>query len=269
MRPLVLYFNELSDSDADQEQEPDADWGQRVLTIFECLREAAHHHPKVHIAFSNGQWHSILAGKPFSVWIRGCLTRTQYQWLQAKLHVIGAMDDPLVEIYFNGKWAKGLSMAYIANTWAFSFPVSNSPWLSRTIEGIVVSLNGNDLAEMPCSVRHMATREHATSWQLELFVWGREIAEDNLVAMLGHYRIVMYPCDHLPPHVHLISPREVEGGGRGKTVAKFRIDNFERMEGPPSWDGDMHEWVSDNKDHLLACWARCKRGGHPFRVATE
>jgi hypothetical protein len=72
-----------------------------------------------------------------------------------------------------------------------------------------------------------------------------------------------YPKEHGHPHVHLVDPQSY------KTLAKFRIDKFARMEGPPRWDTAVRVWVDRNKDELMLSWQRCQRGEHPYRIAED
>lgn len=176
------------------------------------------------------------------------------------------MDSQDTDVYLNNEKAVGLTFSYLVGSWSFSFPVTNSLWLSPSITATECRLEGDDIIERVCVIKHLANGAHATHWRQGLVDWGRELAEGNTIGNLASYPIQMYPLDHGYPHVHLIDSQLLTSAGRPKTLAKYRIDRFERMEGPPPWDNDMRAWIERHRYLLLDSWERCQRGGHPYRI---
>lgn len=65
---------------------------------------------------------------------------------------------------------------------------------------------------------------------------------------LGNVRVVMYPKDHNPPHVHVISP---------DAEAKFDIQTFECLFSRGFSKKDIRrikEYLSARKKHLMEAW---------------
>lgn len=82
----------------------------------------------------------------------------------------------------------------------------------------------------------------------------------------------MYPNDHVPPHIHLVDPTTrivVDGKNRKDPVAKYRIDQFERLAGKPKYDGKIKDWIEKHQDSLMRCWQTCQLGNHPFRIGED
>ena len=269
MKPLVLYFNELSAPPPGMPSELEADWKSWTVMLFACLRQVSRHQPDVTMAFPSGHWHALCGTQPLSVWVREWLGRTEYQWLLSKLQNVCPMDSQDTDVYLNNQKAVGLTFSHLVGSWTFSFPVTNPLWLSPSITATECCLEGGDLIERECVIKHLANGAHATHWQQDLVDWGRELAEGSTIGNLASYPIQMYPYDHRPPHVHLIDPQLFTPAGRPKTLAKYRIDRFERMEGRPSWDNYMCSWIERHRDLLLGSWERCQRGGHPYRIPGD
>ncbi|NMG14474.1 hypothetical protein [Aromatoleum bremense] len=269
MKSLVLYFNELSAPPGGMPPELEADWKTWTLELFACLQQVSRHQPDVTMALPTGHWHELCGAKPLSAWVREWLGRTEYQRLLPRLRNVCPMDSLDTDVYFNNQKAVGLSFSHLVGSWAFSFPVANSDWLSSSITASACRLEGEDIAEQACEIQHVANCAHATRWQQNLVDWGRGLTEGNTIGELANYPIQMYPLDHGYPHVHLVDPQRLTPTGRPKTLAKYRIDRFERMEGPPSWDNDMRSWIERHTKLLLSSWGRCQRGQHPYRIMGD
>lgn len=267
MKPLVLYFNELSAPPIAITHAQSMEWRQCAAVLFACLRKVARHQPQITIAFPSGCWHAVLGEKPLSAWLQEWLERSQYQWLLSKVRNIDSLPLEITDVYFGETKAIGLTMSFVAGAWSCSFPVSNSSWLSHSIDAIQYRLEGNDVVQSMCTVRHLSNDLHVAYWEDSLHEWGRILAENNTVGDHHGYLLQMYPLDHAPPHIHLIDPVILASDRRPRTLAKYRIDRFERMEGEAQWDNQVRSWIERNRDDLLLSWERCIRGKHPFRVA--
>lgn len=156
----------------------------------------------------------------------------------------------LRQVYFNGQQSAGFTFARIANSWAFSFPLEGSPWLSPIVFGTEYHQDGANIINEVCEIAHISKDQHVSHWQQNLCDWERNIAKNNVIGIVAEHCMEMYPLDHAYPHVHLVDSKLC------KTLAKYRIDKFERMEGPPRWDSEVRIWVEHNRDELLRSWVR-------------
>jgi hypothetical protein len=260
MRPLILYFNELSIPPEETQQQMGSGWKSNALMLFSGLQQVSRQQSKVIIAFPLEYWHKLYGAKPFAVWVSEWLGRDRYRWLLSKLRQDYPAGNEISDVYFENKKTVGITLARLAGSWAFGFPMDNSPWHSPSLTATEWYLDGNDVAHHACTVMHIANEAHATHWQYELYDWGKLLANENIIDKLGSYPIQMYPLDHGYPHVHLIDPQSL------KTLAKYRVDCFERLEGLPDWDKSMYSWIATHQAQLLRSWARCQRGGHPYQI---
>lgn len=71
------------------------------------------------------------------------------------------------------------------------------------------------------------------------------------------------PSEHGTPHVHVVD------GANRRTIAKYKIEPFELMEGKPKLYAEMRNWIAINKTPLLNSWDRCMHGGHPYTIASD
>lgn len=269
MRPLSLYFNELSSS----EMEPDArswsEWQNCATRLFTCLREASRQQQEFELVFPEGHWHGLCGAKPLSAWMKDWLGRDNYRWLLARIRNRAAPRSDDCEVRFASKSAAGLTFAHLAGSWAVSFPVSNSPWTSEIVAALEFRLDAEGVSECNCEIRNLAHEGHACHWAKDLADWGCVLADNYRIGNVAGYAIAMYPLDHLPPHIHLIDPEsftEVNGRRRPKTLAKYRVDRLELMEGASRWNNEMYLWIEDHREALLRSWDRCQRGYHPYCI---
>jgi len=262
MQPLILYFNELSAPPKDVALEELHDWSHLALSLLSGLKNIHKIRPECTFAFPLGYWHAIYAGKPLSVWLKKWLKEDRYRYLQIRIKNIEQQNDLLSQVYFGGQQTIGLSFAHTAKSWAFSFPKEGSPWLSHFVSAIEYFQDCSDITNKECEIAHLANEQHARQWHQALCDWERVTADNNKIGTVAGYPIVMYPLDHGHPHIHLIDPLSY------KILAKFRIDQFERMQGPPTWDTEVRIWINCNKEELMQSWTRCQRGDHPYLISS-
>jgi hypothetical protein len=261
--PLVLYFNELSappSAVTTGELEP---WRSWALTLATGLRQVKRYHHEYSLAIPCGQWHALYAGMPLSAWMAQWLGRDHYRQMLAKIQEADQPDDLLREVYFVGGRAIGLTFARLAQSWTFSFPIADSPWLNAAIPAQDVCVDDAGIIhETDCQIQHISCEDHTEYWCAALADWGRHIAESCEIAVVDGHPIDMYlaPREHGHPHVHLV------GGIKRHTMAKYRIDVFERMAGPPDWDPAMRRWIESHRDELLLSWQRCMHGEWPYKI---
>ena len=240
-------------------------WSPWALSLITGLRRVSHIRPECTFAFPQEQWHASYANKPLSVWIKVWVNTEYFQWFLSKICNVNQSADLLRQVYFQEQPTVGMTLAHIDESWAFSFPKVGSPWLSHYVAATEYRQEGGNIIREECEIAHLANETHASHWRQKMNDWGRDVAGNNTIGLISGYMIKMYPCprEHGHPHVHLVDPHSY------KTLAKFRIDKFERMEGPPRWDTPVSVWVDHNRDELMLSWERCQRGAHPYRIAED
>ena len=220
--------------------------------------------PEFNIVFPNGQWHLLLAGKPLSYWMKEWLDRDYYRFVLSKIRNVEEWNDDLREVQYQGECASGLTFAWVYSSWAFSFPHKNSPWINPTVSAQEVRIDSNgNLVESECEIQHISCKHHVDHWSAALRDWGRNVANSCKIAVVSGYEIHMYPAprEHGNPHVHIVQ------GAEKRTIAKYRVDVYECMEGRlPHLDTLMREWIENNRESLLQSWARCRSGAHPYKI---
>lgn len=264
MRPLMIYFNELSSPCAEPDITPGAEWRERATTVFQCVREISRRQEDFDLAFVTGHWHGLSGGKPLSQWIKHWIGKGNYQWLLSRVKNVAppALD---CEVRFQNRKADGLTHAHLAESWVLSFPLPNSSWLVPDVAVIELCLGTDGLSERECVIKNLGAVDHVRHWGQELADWGRDLASNNVIATIAGFPLMMYPNDHGYAHVHLVDPSMTKEG-RKCTLAKYRIDQFERMEGHPRWDSEIRPWIERHRTDLLIAWERCQQGGHPVQI---
>jgi hypothetical protein len=262
MQPLVIYFDELSGPPHYVTAKSPDEWKSICLNLYSGLRAISSVRESFHMAVAKGQWHMPFHDRPLSYWVENWLGRDKYRWLAARIRQDEATPD-LCEVRANdGAPSTGLALAELMNSWTASFALPSTPWANAEIRAFKYELDQNaDSSESECVIKNIGMDEHALHWTHGLSDWGRDIADTNHISTVAGNPVDMYPHDHGYPHVHVVrieSPRS--------TIAKFRIDEFSRMEGPNYLDKEMKQWIEHNRALLLASWNRCKRGEHPYKV---
>lgn len=261
MQPLVIHFNEQclnGNWDARQWQVRMKNFCNAIDHLFELRSDAR-------IVFPAGQWDAHCDGRPLRVRIKDSYSREKYRRLLLKVKQLTDNATPFLhEIHWNGQTAQGLTLAGAVQSWALSLCTPNSPWAHATITAQRYELddNGNLNGPTPCEIRHLAIAPHVTHWTTEIRDWGATIAASCVLDKVKGHPVVMYqgPKEHNPPHVHLLDQSS------RNSLAKYRIDVFERPEGPPTWDAEMTVWVNQYRDQLLQSWTRCQQGGLPYEL---
>lgn len=151
----------------------------------------------------------------------------------------------------------------MTDSWVASLPRDASIWTNNLIDCDHYSLDekGEDKILKKCYIKNISQDIHVEHWRDQLRDWGHVIATTNEIAIIEGNPIDMYPLDHGFPHIHMVTvdtPRY--------TIAKYRVDRFALMEGVPTFNRPMEQWVQQNRDALLASWKRCQAGEHPFKI---
>ncbi|MBV5347354.1 DUF4160 domain-containing protein [bacterium] len=252
MRPLPIYFNELSSPCTVPDNTPGAEWQAWATMLFTCVREVSRRKIELDVVFIAGHWHGLAGTKPLSQWIKQWIGNDNFKWLLSRVRNVAASTQDC-EVSFENKKADGLTHAHVAGSWAFSFPVPDSPWLAPQVAATEHCLGVDGLDEHQCAIRNLGTSDHVRHWRQELEDWGRVLAGNNVISSISGYPLLMYPNDHGYPHVHLVDPDIIKEGRKG-TLAKYRVDVFERMEGPPRWDSEVRPWIERHRADLLSSW---------------
>ncbi len=266
MPPFALYFNEHSIPPAEIQTNTIENWKNWALEFYACLREAQKLQPDFILEFPVYSWHHICNGKPFSVWMKSWLGNQKYSWVLLKLRTINQPPNQSIDVYFNDIRSMGFTRSYLAKSWSISIPIFDSPWITTTIDAMLYHEAGDDIRNVGCQIKNLAYDNHVVHWEEQLAEWGHEVAYANVIGWIQGLEITMFPFDHGYPHIHIINPQLYDAKNHRKTLAKFRVDRFERMEGHPRWDTDLKGWIEIHRDQLLDNWKRCQIGLHPFKV---
>lgn len=267
MVDFAIYLNEHSLPAPDVASTALQPWFDAAKLWVEGLKEVMKYQPGYRLCFSPGWLDDTVAGKPMKVWIKEWVGTEEYRRLQTKMRLINQPDELLREVYLGDRSAIGLTFAHLQETWACSFPIANSDWLANLVTTKEMSVDEQGaLTESDCEIEHLSCIEHVTHWGQSLADWGKKISQSSRVGDVEGYLILMYsaPLEHGVPHVHVVE------GKSQNTIAKYRIDPFERMEGRrPALDSVMQIWIGEHKDLLLSSWIRCMSGGHPYIAVPE
>lgn len=74
------------------------------------------------------------------------------------------------------------------------------------------------------------------------------------LARFGSFRVVLWPNDHIPPHVHIFGPGY---------AARIGLDDLAVMEesGKPSATvARAMDWIARNQREIEAAWDRLREG---------
>jgi hypothetical protein len=267
MRELVLGFNELSvvPTEIDTLHK-----GERcAVLLFECLKTVAKVRAAFAVVFAPGSLDKILCGeqaRPLRALLRSTLGNDRFTWLIGHLRN-APMDAALDrEVQIAGESGFGLLLAHLSESWSVSLLPTPPKWDQVEIDALKVCLEEVGILESQCTVRHVARPDHVAHWKNQLVEYGFEADGSNVIAKLGDLDVEMYPLDHGYPHIHLVDRRPDGTSRRPVTVAKYRIDKFERMEGGPRYDSELKEFTCRNREHLMRSWNACQRGEHPFQL---
>lgn len=263
MPELALYFNEHSSPPDSVSGESLEHWKGCVKELALCLARIMAFRGECSIVFAANNWNASMVGKPLSVWVRDWIDRDLYRRLIGKMHDVGDTHDLCCEVQIQGEKAVGLTLASLADTWAFSFPVIDSNWRGPNVTAPAYCLDETGETVVERDIRHVSLCEHASYWREKLIEWGKTISRTCEIAVVAGHSVVMYqaPREHGYPHVHLVC------GQKGDTIAKYRVDTFVRMQGPPKYDAEMRSLIEEYRQQLLESWERCQRGRHPYRIA--
>jgi len=261
LRPLIVYLNERSLCANATVGAGEYELKAAADQLWRGLRVARRERRELSLAVTSADWHAQLLNLPFSVQMRRWLGADRYTQL---LGILRHSEHTLasIEVAHSGTVSAGLTLALIANSWAISLVRAMSPWAGTTIRARRFELldNGN-AAEEDCDVRNIGTEAHGVYWTETIQGWGQAEAANNELALVAEHVVEMYPLDHGYPHVHLVSRNPP-----GRTVAKYRVDVFSRLEGLPDFDNAMRNWIEEHREALLQSWLRCQKGQHPYRL---
>jgi hypothetical protein len=264
MVDFVIYFNEHSLPSMDVGSKELQLWSNSAKLWVKGLKEVLKYQPEYHLGVSDGKFHDTVAGKPMNEWIKEWIGTDEYRRLLSKIQPIKQKDDLLREVRIFDKTAIGLTFAHFQKTWACSFPVDDSEWLVYLVKAKEMSVDGQGtLTESDCEIEHLSCIDHVEHWQQSLADWGKRVSQSSQVGKVDGYPILMYsaPSEHGVPHIHVVE------GKSQNTIAKYRIDPFERMEGRrPDLDSVIRSWIGEHKESLLSSWKRCMSGYHPYIV---
>lgn len=248
-----------------------ARWLEALDNLAKALDSAFALRHDCRLGFPPDCWNADCGGLPLAQRFRNSLSKERYLRVLARaVHLSGGDLDLAREVRFQGAASVSMTCADMAAAragrgWVASLAANNSHWQVHTLQGArtVLQDSGESTGPDPCEIGNLAAESHVQHWRSDLLDWGRTVAASAHLADVAGHPVVMYsaPLEHGPPHVHLLESRNAP-----RTLAKYRIDVFERAKGPPHWDAEMREWVADYQDQLLQSWQRCQAGGHPYAL---
>lgn len=262
MQALIFFFNELSAPAA----EPNHDafhklWANNFAALFVELE-------KIRSDFRI--WFSVdISNLPFNH--LKSQQRDLYRRLIRRIKPRSGTDFQLDnEVRFNGSPTLGFTLAqHSANLyghgWSISFDSHDSNWKTSYVQAQKYKLLDDGLLDGPfdCQIEHISSHLHISEWREKICDWGLEVSSSAILDYIDGHPLVMYsaPAEHGPAHVHLLERKNSR-----VTLAKYRIDNCSRMQGPPTWDSPVSTWIECYRPQLVRSWDECQKGRHPFKI---
>ena len=263
MRPLVIYFNEMS-------------CGLRGLRV-----QAIHGHVDATIAAlqETGRLRSdtnLRLPKPLREITLGDDSVTFSQLFEGRNNIFsvlarwidrtpyGQVAAREKEVAYDGQVGVGMSWAHFEGTFVLSVG-HPPPWSDATVPAEERSLNAEgDVVSADVAIKNLATAAHVAEWRQAIADYGLDMANSCRIYGGGAYEIRMYVGDHEPAHVHVYDGT----GAAGVLLAKMRIDNEDVLDGylPPPIRRDVRSVLGRNKDVLRDGWSRCRNGCHPLSI---
>jgi len=237
--------------------------------FYECIRASVVIREDVEVWLAPGALDAIVCGsqaKPMRAMLRIALGNDRFAWLIGRFRNLQIDELLECEMKVNGEASLGLLFSHSKESWSVSLLPNPPEWDQVNIDALHICLLNGNLSERQCSIRHIARVEHVEHWSEQIAEYGFESDGSNVIAQCAELDVDMYPLDHGYPHIHLVNRRADGVTRKPVTVAKYRIDLFERMEGEPRYDSAALEFVTRNRAHLMSCWEACRRGEHPFQL---
>jgi hypothetical protein len=257
--PRLVFFNELSQPSQETGVNELNLWSEFCGTMYGTARLVSERHGVVAFVFHPSSLSLVIQNRTLLSWFTKWLGNDKADWLKDKIRRINDYPPELIEVCFEGERSLGLTLTITSDSWCLSIPSDASPWLGTSINAIRSEcIDEDNYVEEECEVRNLSLPDHVQQWNDELTDWQVNVSRNNTIYDFGAYRIEMYPNDHGYPHIHLIV--------NNRTAAKFRVDEFQRLEGKPTWDTDMAQWIRENQDQLLRSWERCMVGKRPISL---
>jgi hypothetical protein len=263
MQPFIIYFNEKCLSRMPEKYH----WETGVKDLCNTIDDFFSVRPDAGIAFPAGKLQFDCGGLPLSTRIKEAYpNRDKYRKLLTKIRNLPNLDIQLLKnVYWEEKLAHGLTLADSINSWAVSLFLKDTH-LALAIITVqryeLDEVNDKFIGPNESTIKHLSTTSHTQQWIAEIRDWGATVASSCTLEKINGYPVVMYqgPKEHNPPHVHLLDKKS------GASLAKYEIEEFSRIKGPPTWDADMKIWIAQYRDQLLKSWARCQQGGLHFII---
>lgn len=263
MPRLILYWNELSFPNATSIVNR-LECKSQALATFGALDAVFRICPDARVSVAKGAFHAIHEHRTLLAWLESWLGVDRLRRLKGRAIQPGFHGDVdgclLCEVKVEGAVGSGLTRAYLADTWIWSFG-SRDLWIGNPIvRGDATVLQGdNGLFSRCVDIRNVASEEHAHYWRNSLLAWGAKIAASSTIGYVDEMRVMMYPLDHGLPHVHMVD--------RDGNMYKYRIDAIEALDGAPlEREVGLLRWIVEHRECLLESWRRCQQGMRPLRV---
>lgn len=262
---LVLFLNELS---VDDEGINPHSFLTSIGELFNRLVSFLIERKDVKLGISSAFLNGVVAGRPLISWLESAISKDKFVFIKGRIVLPRNLNhgdglDLLLEVTYAGNSSLGMTLAHIRDSWVISLINEPNPWDQITIQAQKKEINENGEwgAVEPILIKNLSDTQHLEHWQQSIEEWGNVISGSSIISTVDGYHIVMYSCDHLPPHIHLIKASTTQ------QVGKYTIDTFDVLETKePRMNNTLKEWINTNKASLLQSWERCQKGGRPYSI---
>jgi hypothetical protein len=268
-RLLLLHWNELSipaDLTA-AELQANPQWAQLAQTALSTFQDVLRVRPDCRISFTKGTFHGHVAGRPLQSWLESWLGLDRWRQLRSRAVQPTSRELPPVhalecELSCNGQRGEGITRAHVAESWTLSVASAVTGSAGHYIRAEQTSIAID--AHVEVDVPNLAASDHLGHWVDDLAVWGQQLSNNHVVAVLDRYQIIMYPFDHGYAHIH------VRAQDDPRLNAKYRVDKFEPLtnDRPAGMDALIEPWVAQRREQLIQSWNRCQAGAFPLKLES-
>jgi hypothetical protein len=167
------------------------------------------------------------------------------------------------EVTFRGRVAIGMLWAKQNGSAVLSFKFV-SDWATSHLAANYreMDLDGN-VTSTDVTIPNLAAPEHVAIHENLIATYGHDTSRSSVVHEGDGFVVRMFFNDHDPPHFHVLARRDAS-----ETVARYAIETLDVMSGvlTSSQRRAVEAWAASKRNELLANWARCREGKHPFSL---
>ena len=266
MKTLVIFLNELSfaSSISSEAMLP------HVLSTLAAIRAVkrirpdlavAGHVPLSSVSFCDGS-------RPLAAVLRGDAHKDEWRFLRGldqsnpwSAHPDLTSPGEFQEVICQGDVGIGMLWAKQNSSTVVSFAFTPN-WDEHELQAELRQMDdGGNLVTTEITLPNLSKPEHSAVHRELITNYGRAVSSSSLIYEGEGFVVRIWFNDHAPPHFHVLMRRDTSD-----SLAKYKIETLDVLEGTlsPVLRRRVEEWATTRKEHLLACWARCRVGQHPF-----